>query len=81
VLSGVERLGSNRTIRVDIRLWRRPTAIWRDGHDEFLSDLYYRLNVFPIVNLPLRIGPPIPALVHHAEICDAHEPAHHDDPD
>jgi formate hydrogenlyase transcriptional activator len=51
-----ERLGSTRTIRVDARL---VAASNRDlaqmvADREFRSDLYYRLNVFPIVVPPLR---------------------------
>ena len=52
-----ERLGSTRTKKVDVRL---VAATNRDleKHDkrtcEFRSDLYYRLNVFPIRTPPLR---------------------------
>jgi formate hydrogenlyase transcriptional activator len=51
-----ERLGSTRTIRVDIRL---VSATNRDlegsvARREFRSDLYYRLNVFPIRMPALR---------------------------
>jgi formate hydrogenlyase transcriptional activator len=51
-----ERLGSTRTIKVNIRL---VAATNRDlaksvAEREFRSDLYYRLNVFPIRMPPLR---------------------------
>jgi formate hydrogenlyase transcriptional activator len=51
-----ERLGSGRTHRINVRL---VAATHRDLPDmvrrkEFRSDLYYRLNVFPIMLPPLR---------------------------
>ncbi len=51
-----ERLGSSRTIKVDVRI---IAATNRNLEDEILkgrfrSDLWYRLNVFPITMPPLR---------------------------
>ena len=51
-----ERLGSGRTHRIDVRL---VAATHRDlaqmiAGNEFRSDLYYRLNVFPVRIPPLR---------------------------
>jgi formate hydrogenlyase transcriptional activator len=51
-----ERLGGNRTIHVDVRLvaaTNRDLARMVEDR-EFRSDLYYRLNVFPIHVPPLR---------------------------
>jgi len=63
-----ERLGSTKTKKVDIRL---VAATNRDLEKmiesrEFRSDLYYRLNVFPIRIPPLRERPEdIPLLVRY----------------
>lgn len=63
-----ERLGSTRTIKVNIRL---VAATNRDlarmiADKQFRSDLYYRLNVFPITAPPLRErSEDIPLLVRY----------------
>lgn len=63
-----ERLGSARTIKVDVRI---VTATNQDlarmvQERRFRADLFYRLNVFPIGLPPLRDrSGDIPALVHH----------------
>ena len=63
-----ERLGSTRTIPIDIRLIavtnRNLTQMM--GDKLFRSDLYYRLKVFPITVPPLRDHPEdIPMLARH----------------
>ena len=63
-----ERLGSTKTLRVDVRL---IAATHRDlqsmiRNNQFREDLFYRLNVFPIHIPPLRERrEDIPLLVHY----------------
>ncbi len=67
-----ERLGSGRTHRVNVRV---VAATHRDlpemvNHNQFRSDLYYRLNVFPIELPPLRERREdiVPLVLHYVEI-------------
>jgi formate hydrogenlyase transcriptional activator len=63
-----ERLGSTRTLRTDVRLiaaTNQDLAAMVEDH-KFRSDLFFRLNVFPIQIPPLRERPEdIPLLVRH----------------
>ena len=63
-----ERLGSGQTHHVDVRVLAAThqdlEQMVKSG--EFRSDLYYRLNVFPVMLPPLRARPEdIPALVNY----------------
>jgi len=63
-----ERLGSGRTHQVDVRLVAAThrNLVEMVKRTEFRSDLYYRLNVFPIPVPPLRARTDdIPSLVEH----------------
>jgi two-component system nitrogen regulation response regulator NtrX len=64
----VERLGSARTIKVDVRVIAATNKNLEEAIErgEFREDLYFRLNVIPIVVPPLRDRrEDIPRLVQH----------------
>ena len=64
----VERLGSRKTIALDVRVIATSNRDLRQAveNGEFREDLYYRLNVFPILWQPLskRSGDIIPLSEH-----------------
>jgi two-component system nitrogen regulation response regulator NtrX len=64
----VERIGSARTIKVDVRVIAATNKDLEEAiqRNEFREDLYFRLNVIPIVVPPLRERrEDIPLLVQH----------------
>jgi formate hydrogenlyase transcriptional activator len=63
-----ERLGSPRTITVDVRVIASTSRDLKDEvrKNRFREDLFYRLNVFPVSMPPLRMrADDIPQLVRH----------------
>ena len=69
-----ERLGNPRTMKVNVRVIAATNRNLEQAIDkkEFREDLFYRLNVFPIISPPLRDRKEdIPLLVKH--FCRKHE--------
>lgn len=67
----VERLGSRKTIKLDVRIIATSNRDLMQTVQEgqFREDLYYRLNVFPLHWLPLgeRVGDIVPLAEHLVE--------------
>ncbi len=64
----IQRIGSTEVIHVDVRVVAATNRNLEEmiSRGTFREDLFYRLNVFPIHNLPLRERPEdIPVLVKH----------------
>jgi PAS domain S-box-containing protein len=69
-----ERLGNSKTMKVNVRVIAATNRNLQQAIEkkEFREDLYYRLNVFPIICPPLRERKEdIPLLVNH--FCQKHE--------
>lgn len=51
-----DELGGTKTVKVDVRIIAATNRDLKEmiGEGQFREDLYYRLNVFPIHNIPLR---------------------------
>jgi DNA-binding NtrC family response regulator len=72
----IQRLGSAETVRVDVRIVAASNGNLADlvRQGRFREDLYYRLNVVPLLMPPLRQRRgDIPLLVRHfvKKVCDA----------
>ena len=73
----VERVGGNRTIPVDVRVVAATNLDLRSEvrHGRFREDLFFRLNVFPIIVPPLRERlEDIPVFMNHflRKFCSLH---------